>query len=126
MSTDRIGDPVIDDERVARAERTVRKMIPGIPEDAQFATYVQERGPANYKGRELDEIPEVACFLIVSKNPRHPGYKLVDKAGCWLSVWKKRDKEYGHRVGETDPAVSIFAILARKHADTIANLKAML
>ena len=126
--TTRVGDPLVPDGRVARAERSVRALVPGLGEDTAFVTYVQERGPGiDPKGRKVEDAPEVAVVWLRTPNhhPRHVGEHVDDHAKVWLSQWRKRDREYRNNVGQMDPLVQLFIFAARSHVEKLRNWREM-
>lgn len=122
--TDPIGEPFVDDVRLAKAERAVRGRVPYLPQTAQFATYIQPKTWANVRGLDR-EVPPTAVFVIVAPNPKHEGFDVVQQGSELFAQWEMRDKAYKRYAAMEDPLVPLFTQVARQLASTLRNLKAM-
>lgn len=123
-----IGEPVVDDARVAKAEQALRRKFPQIPEAAQFATYRQSPTFMPLANGLERPIPETAVFLVRVPSPKHDhkGIILTERGGELMSVWRQRDQAYKHLVGQRDPLEIHFEQLVRALADKHRNLRTMI
>jgi hypothetical protein len=98
-----------------------------LPDEVEFATYVQDEQWAEKDGLQR-LVPAHAVFLVLSPNP-HPRlakHTLKSHAATRLSYWRQKEDQMWRFVGRQDPAELIFRALAVQHMDARKNYTEMI
>ena len=119
-----IGEPLVEDQWVARVEDRLRKKYPQIPETAEFATYVQPATWHRIDGIDVP-LPDVAVFILRVPDPKHPGMDLVQRGAETMANWRNRVRAYEQLVGTPDPLYVHFEAVVRALSSTHKNLREM-
>lgn len=119
-------DTVISDRRVEAIADILSKQFKALPDDTDLVTFIQPPTVVDRNGVGVP-IPEVACFAVISDNPRHKGHRVMTQGSVWLRDWRATDAARLHFVsGPDDPALPIFKLLVRDHLPKLQNLRDML
>jgi hypothetical protein len=114
-------DVLLPDARVERLRAKLGQEL-RLPDEVEFATYVQPKRWAVKDGIELP-VPPHAVFLVVSPNP-HPrlaGQTIRSHAATRLEHWREKEDQKWRFAGVGDPAEMIFRALCIDHLRTRRN-----
>lgn len=116
-------EPAVDDLRLAKVNEAVLMRYPALS-GATFVTFVQ---PAKLltEYEPPRELREMAVFAILSPNPRAKGQNVMTHGTAALEDFESADREARHFVGVPDPLLGIYLSVARKHIETMQNLREM-
>lgn len=117
-------EPLVSDQRLSDIEGVLRDRFPGLDEGAIFVTYIQPSMARVVVDRETI-IPDVACFAVISKNPRG-GDDVMTVGSTWLDTFKREDGMRSHFVGVGDILLALYEPVVKRHVETIKNLKDMI
>jgi hypothetical protein len=114
------GEHLVGDVRLARVEERLRLEFVGLPHDAQFLTYVQDK-------RETKNgiLEPQAVFMVMSPNPRYPQFTVMTTGTAALEDWDESEREHRRYVGVPDPLRTLYRPVVREHVTTIQNLREM-
>lgn len=121
-------EPLLSDGRVnGIASRLFDEYRPkGLPDDVDFLTFIQPPTIVDRNGVKLP-IPSVACFAIITDNPRDPDHRIMTQASVWLQDWRAKDALRRHYVaGPEDPAFPIFKRLVIEQLQKLQSLKELI
>lgn len=105
-------EPLITDERLRGIAGALWDRFPNLPEQTLPVTYIDERPDGNW-----------AVFSLISPNPKAEGFQVQTKGEWPLVAWAEKDRAFVHFVGIPDPAGVAFAQIAKRHAETMTNLR---
>lgn len=114
-------DTLLPDSRV-EALRDVLGREFRLPDEVDFATYVQPEREASVRG-VIRMIPAQAVFIVTSPNPheRHKGETIRTHAATALEHWREKEDRSWRVVRAGDPAAIIFKMLCAQHMDARRN-----
>lgn len=121
-----VGEPLLDDDRLARIEGQIRRDYPSLPDYCTFISYVQPKMWAKVRGIDV-EIPDTAVFAILVTNYRHRDSYRAFQTGEVMDRWQRRD--WGHRHDsdvKSDPAYLALKALVPEILDWDFNLRTMM
>lgn len=122
-----LGEPLLDDRRLARIEERIRQEFPSLPESVAFVSYVQpEMQAALPSGIEV-HLPDTAVVALMATNPRHRETVRLFRAGETMERWQAREWFTRHDSDITqDPAYRALRALVPEVIEWDANLRSLL
>lgn len=106
-------EPFLDDATVERIHDLISREYPTL-RDAVFVTAVDDKRQA-------------FNLMILTPHPKHPNLDLMTSAKGLVKDWDRDAKTRLHYVGvQSDPALVMYRIVAREHADKIAMAKELI
>jgi hypothetical protein len=105
-------EPFLTDDLVASIAEKIGHEYPPL-RDATFVTAV-------------DDSRTLFSLMITSPNPRTKNIDVMTRAQGYVKDWDAKMKDRARFVGVPEPALAMYRLVAKEHAEKMASLKQMI